>query len=356
MISLKRYLDSAQTGSQIDSEPNTGELLPIAVAAYRSVLSEMGNCSLDSCPALGDELKTGLGKLGEMLSKGLSREAWGTAEKSAQEQLQEWGRRTARHYQQKTGEVKEILILMAHTAESVGARDERCAQQISEVTTQLRAIANLEDLSDIRASIEHSASALKASIDRMACEGKTAINRLRVEVAGFQAKLEEAEYIASSDSLTGLRSRLYVEEQFKRRIDGQLRFCVAIIDIDGFKRVNDENGHLAGDELLKQFTAELKAACRAADIVGRWGGDEFIILLDSGMQEAKAQIDRLREWVCGNYTVHRESSPVKLRVQASIGLAEYLPGEALKALLARADAEMYQEKAASRDDRNRPRR
>ena len=62
--------------------------------------------------------------------------------------------RTARHYQQKTGEVKELLIVMARTAESVGERDQRCAGQINEVTARLEKIASLDDLSEIRASIE----------------------------------------------------------------------------------------------------------------------------------------------------------------------------------------------------------
>ena len=56
-------------------------------------------------------------------------------------------------------------------------------------------------------------------------------------------------------------------------------FCIAIIDIDKFKRVNDEHGHLAGDELLKKFAAKMRSVCRDTDTIGRWGGDEFILLL-----------------------------------------------------------------------------
>ena len=76
------------------------------------------------------------------------------SERCVRDQLQEWGRRTARHYQQKATEVKDILMVMARAAESVGARDQRCAGQISEVTTRLERIASLEDLTQVRASIE----------------------------------------------------------------------------------------------------------------------------------------------------------------------------------------------------------
>jgi diguanylate cyclase (GGDEF)-like protein len=268
-----------------------------------------------------------------------------------QEQLQNWGRRTADHYKQKTSEVKEMLLVMAHAAESVGQRDQRCAQQIAEVTAQLTEIASLEDLSEIRASIEKSALELKDSIERMTAEGKAAVEQLRTEVSAYQSKLEEAEHVATRDSLTGLRNRHCVESQIERRIESGLPFCVALLDIDGFKHVNDEHGHLIGDELLKQFANELQSASRSTDIIGRWGGDEFIVLIDSGMTNAMTQTNRLMKWVCGSYTVQGNSRSIKLKVDASLGLAERVPGESFKELLDRADAEMYLHKAASRAQR-----
>jgi diguanylate cyclase (GGDEF)-like protein len=348
MISLKKYLDTVGTGFNSADEAEEGDLVTITVSAYRSSLLEMGNCSLDACPGLGSELKQSLGKLEARLSAGVTRETVEATESGVQQQLQDWGRRTALHYRQKAGEVKEILLVMARTAESVGARDQRCAQQFDNVTMRLKKIANLEDLTEIRASIESSAAELKASIDRMTAEGKAAIDQLRAEVTTFQTRLEEAEQVASSDSLTGLRNRLAVEGHLERRLAAGTPFCAAIIDIDRFKQVNDRHGHVAGDELLRQFAVELRSACRSKDIVGRWGGDEFIILLDCTLTEAKAQIDRLSAWVCGSYKLEGASGPLELKVSASIGFAESKPNEAMKGLLARADAEMYRQKAAAR--------
>src|ERR1035438_10013433 len=128
MISIKKYLDTAQLGSNSDCEPHEKDLLSLAMAAYRSSLAEMGTCSLDACPGLGKELKQGLGKLGESLSMSISWKVIEATERSAREQLQKWGGRAALHCREKTAEVKDILIVMARTAESVGARDERCAR------------------------------------------------------------------------------------------------------------------------------------------------------------------------------------------------------------------------------------
>ncbi|HXR38631.1 MAG TPA: diguanylate cyclase [Terracidiphilus sp.] len=377
MISLKEYLD-ASTVVEADVQPEAairhsqspdrecsqgpvresdrGGILALALAAYRSALREMGSYSLEACPALGQGLKQGLGKVAEGLTPDAGQEAVEAAQGSVQGQLNDWGQRTAAHYRQKTAEVKDLLLVMARTAESVGERDQRCAGQLSEVTTRLKTIASLEDLTEIRSSLERSAADLKTSVDRMTEGGKRAIAQLKAEVSGYQVKLEEAEELASRDALTGLRNRAWVEGQMERRIAKGTPLSVAIVDIDDFKRVNDRYGHLVGDELLQQFSTELKTASRATDVIGRWGGDEFILVLDCGLAEAGPQIDRLSAWVCQDYAVHARTGAMKLKVDASIGLAERAPGETMKDMLARADAAMYAHKPASRTQRSASRR
>jgi diguanylate cyclase (GGDEF)-like protein len=351
MISIKKYLEQSGHESNGAGKARKSDLLSVAIAAYRSALQEMGSAGADACSVLGAELKQGLDKASDGLSSQVNRQKMEAAEQSVQAQLRQWGGRTARHYQQKTDEVKELLIAMARAAESVGERDERCASQIADVTRRLRKIATLDDLSQIRASIEASAAELKTSIDRMTAEGRAAVEQLQGEVSRYQVKLEEAEHIASSDSLTGLRNRLWLESHIERRMSGRRPFCIVMVDIDDFKRVNDELGHAVGDELLQRFSTELKSACRSTDIVGRWGGDEFIIVLDCGLAEARTQTVRMKEWVCGSYTVEGRTGPEKLNVDASIGVAERMESERMKELLARADADMYGQKTASRSRR-----
>jgi len=321
------------------------DLLPVTLDAWRSSLEEFGNSSLDVCPAMGDALRKELRSVEERLVTGLRADEIEEADKAVRQQVGSWGKRTAQHYRAKAAEVKGMLLLMAHTAESVGERDQRCADQLHNVTTRLLGVADLEDISEIRMAIESSAAELKTSIERMTSEGKAAIAQLREEVCNYQSRLEEAEALASNDSLTGLRNRFYFESQLDKRMGTMLPFCVAIVDINGFKQVNDVHGHLVGDELLKLFSAELQTACRSTDLIGRWGGDEFIILLDSALSDAEAQIERLRKQVMKLYTVKGRNGDLTLLVTASVGLAERVSRESLKKLLERADAAMYAEKA-----------
>jgi diguanylate cyclase (GGDEF)-like protein len=357
MISIRKYLDGTAEEPAEAAAPlrlvakNGGRgkdaaLLQVSLGAYRAALGEMGRCGVDACPAEGPALESTLTEIAHGIGEQPTAEGVAAADARVQTELRDWGRRAARHYRQKAGEVKQILLAMAQTTESVGQRDARHAKQIDDVTRTLHRIASLDDITQIRNSIEHSTAELKASIERMSAEGRALLERMQAQVTTFQTKLEEAEQTASIDALTRLRSRVWVEAQLEQRIAAGAPFCVAVLDIDGFKSVNDAHGHLVGDELLKQFAGELRSACRAADVVGRWGGDEFLIVLDGERAQAEAQIERVRKWVCGQYTVEASAGAIKLTVSASIGLAEWMAPEPLAPLLERADAAMYACKAA----------
>ncbi len=353
MISIRKYLDGSVVAAESDSaKPDTRreetDLVAHFKAAYRSALAEMVRAGSEACPVLGPDLDRKLLGIADSLGDRVTPEILASADRNSRAGLHDWGLQAARHYRQKAGEVKEILLVMARTAESVGERDQRCAKQISEVTANLKSISSLDDLSQIRSSIERSASELKNSIERMTAEGRAVLDRLHAQVSAFQAKLEEAEEIASSDGLTRLRSRLWVETHIEQKVKMGATFCVAVLDLDGFKAVNDRHGHLAGDAVLQQFAQELRLACRKGDVVGRWGGDEFLVVLDCDLSSARAQMERVSKWVCGSYTVRGESAPLKLRVDASIGLAEFAPPQTMKQLLDSADAAMYRSKAGSR--------
>jgi diguanylate cyclase len=343
MISIKKYLDAKNSGVN----PEAAGLLAVSLAAYRAALAQIAHSSNNLCPGLGPSFSDQLLALARELNVEMSEEKMSASGRQACQQLEQWGVEAARHYQNKSDEVKELLLAMLSTADGVGQRDERTAGQIHQVTERLKAVASLEDLTEIRASIESSAALLRTSIDRMTEEGKQAVAQLRGQVTSYQTKLEEAEKLALRDSLTGLLNRLCIEKQMERRIAANTTFCVAIIDINSFKQVNDQYGHMAGDELLKQFASELVSASRSSDIVGRWGGDEFVILFDGTWKEATTQVERLEKWVCGNYTLKSPAGAVTLSVHASMGLAELQSGEKMKDLLDRADKAMYNKKPAN---------
>ena len=324
--------------------PTTEELLSGMLEAYRAALGGMGNSAVQACPAVSEDFQRRLMLLVEGFSKTLSLTLIRDTEGQVEQHLQSWGEQTAGYLQQRAADVREIVLVLACAAESVTERDQRYATHFNEFTKRLHALAKLEDLPELRAAVVSGAKELKSCVDKMQQESRESVAALQTRVTTYQTKLEEAEQRASRDALTGLDNRQAVESKVLRRIATQQPFCVAMLDLNGFKDVNDLHGHEAGDDLLRQFSSELLSTSRAADVVGRWGGDEFVVVLDGTLPDAQARVQRIQEWVLGSYTVQKASEESKIDMSAAVGLAEWQPGETFKEVVARADALMYQEK------------
>jgi diguanylate cyclase (GGDEF)-like protein len=352
MISLKKYLDMQATGS-LAEEPTDADLFPTTFECYRALLCALGKTATHISPAYGADLESNLQKLENRVSTNISSESIRQVEQQAEVQVQEWGARIADHLKAKADEVREVLVALAKTAESVGNRDQSYSNQFKAVTGHIEQIANLDDLTQIRTSLVQRVSELKNSVDQMNRDSRELVAQLRAEVSIYETKLKSAEQLSLRDQLTHVANRRSVEERIRWSIEAKQTFCVIMLDLNGFKEVNDSHGHLVGDDLLKQFAIELQSNTRSGDLVGRWGGDEFVIVLACDSAGAKSHIDRIHEWVFGKYTLADRPGTERMtvRVEAAIGLAEWNPGMTLEDLIGEADAAMYKEKGRSRQKR-----
>jgi two-component system cell cycle response regulator len=161
--------------------------------------------------------------------------------------------------------------------------------------------------------------------------------------------------LATSDQLTGLINRGYVDERFAIELSRARRYSkaltIAVIDADHFKLLNDTHGHLAGDLVLRTMGAILRNSFRQSDIAGRYGGEEFVVILpETDMEVAQRKLESLRELVAGTSMV---VPPRGQRVQVTIsaGLASFPEdGDDAAELFALADQRMFQ---AKKEGRNR---
>jgi diguanylate cyclase (GGDEF)-like protein len=152
---------------------------------------------------------------------------------------------------------------------------------------------------------------------------------------------------ATTDPLTGLANRRSVESAMRNAVARAERGLgtpsLVAVDLDGFKAVNDTYGHQAGDALLRAVADSLVGTARSVDTVARLGGDEFVVLLEhTGGPGADAAVQRLRT---GLQEALADPSGGSLPLGASLGITTYRPGDSVATLLARADAEMYADKA-----------
>jgi diguanylate cyclase len=168
------------------------------------------------------------------------------------------------------------------------------------------------------------------------------------ELKKAHARIEE---LAQVDELTGLLNRRYImkslNEQMARAQRTGLTCSVAIIDLDFFKRINDQFGHPVGDEVLRTFAITLSANLRTIDKFGRYGGEEFLVILpDTTKDEAVRILDRLRSIVS---EVDWATLSGMMNVTMSGGISEVRQQDSADDILARADAALYRAKDAGRN-------
>jgi diguanylate cyclase (GGDEF)-like protein len=168
-------------------------------------------------------------------------------------------------------------------------------------------------------------------------------------IANSLGILRRAEHNARTDALTGLGNRRWMLEMFDRELArsrcAKEALCLMMLDVDGFKRFNDQYGPIAGDRVLAAVASTLREYLRPTDLIARYGGDEFAVLLPgSALADAEQTGNRLREQL-------KARSPASLPtpVTISIGVAAAATEDTLDELVHRADAAMYAAKAAGRD-------
>jgi len=170
--------------------------------------------------------------------------------------------------------------------------------------------------------------------------------------AQYETQLHEANQRllieASTDPLTGLYSRRFIDEILAREVEiaerHQRDLAVAMIDLDHFKAVNDTHGHEAGDRVLQRVSRGLEHELRQSDVIARFGGEEFIVMLPETSVAVAAQVcERLRARVAGL------DIGAGLRITASFGLAAFQRGDSVRGLLRRADNALYEAKDRGRN-------
>jgi diguanylate cyclase (GGDEF)-like protein len=174
---------------------------------------------------------------------------------------------------------------------------------------------------------------------------------LRQRLDRLNQDFEGVLHRATTDSLTHAYNRAKIEEilagycgRGDPRGDTGARFCLLALDVDHFKRINDAHGHPVGDRVLIEVASGIRAALRQTDVLARWGGDEFLVLLpEFDLGPATACGERLRR------AVAQLPSIPGLGVSISVGVAMHEPGETAESLFCRADQALYEAKRAGRD-------
>jgi len=178
------------------------------------------------------------------------------------------------------------------------------------------------------------------------------LRAIQRQLAERQIEAEVFRRLAMFDPLTGLYNRRFAEQRLRAEIARSerrgLSMLVVLLDLDDFKSINDKNGHLVGDLVLKEFAKVLSSSTRGSDLAVRWGGDEFMmLLLDCEVDQLSLVLNRLQGF---GVDVNGKRMPVSF----SVGSKAYEIGDTFEKLIEAADQNLYSNKAAGKAASHEP--
>lgn len=236
-------------------------------------------------------------------------------------------------------------------------RSENSTTEIREVKRDLEALdsAKSGDFKTAHKRLYTIANTLEEKVELLSKDLKIhndKVTRMGKKIATLEAELAQAQQASREDFLTKLLNKRGIEEylnikeaEFERHAR---KYCVAMLDLDHFKTINDRYGHEAGDAVLLAFAKILKEEARISDIIGRYGGEEFLVILgDTEIDGAKIFCEKIRSHVEQAYFMYQDD---RIDVRVSIGVAQRTDYSSLKALIKGADERLYD---AKRKGRNR---
>lgn len=234
------------------------------------------------------------------------------------------------------------------------------------MTIQLQAISSYSDVltsASDRLNVDGSEENVKSIIVHLLAENRTMkaaaelakseLHSKSMEISFLRRDLEAARRDADTDPLTQIANRRHILETLEARSaapDPGSMFCLALLDIDHFKSINDTYGHQVGDVVLKTYAHEISRLLRGRDVVARYGGEEFLILLNNvSLEQAVSVIERVRSKLANIDWSEVEGSPNIGTVTSSIGLAARSIHEGVDQLIGRTDSLLYKAKSQGRN-------
>ncbi|MDC7717297.1 diguanylate cyclase [Vogesella sp. DC21W] len=227
-------------------------------------------------------------------------------------------------------------------------------QRISSHSDRIKSSQNASELTGILQDLLSDTASMQDNLKQSHSEllaAKQDVQSAQSRIGELEKALEAASAKVKEDQLTGAFNRRGLEEHFDREIHRAERsgqpLSVALIDVDNFKQLNDRYGHLTGDDVLKYLVDMMHHSLRTSDIVGRFGGEEFVVILpDTPVNEAVELVQRLQRELTKNFFLANQD---KLVVTFSAGVALWHRGEQDCDVIERADRAMYQAKLAGKN-------
>jgi diguanylate cyclase len=261
------------------------------------------------------------------------------------------------YIEDRDAELREIIEIMSKALTSQHDENRKYHQDIYKRSEKIERFTLLDDLRKIRAALEQEIKQLRRDVESKQTMEENRMKALDQEINVLSRELQEAKKEALTDALTGLSNRKafdqYLIDLSNKSILKNRSFALLLLDIDDFKKVNDTYGHQTGDSILAMVAGKCREIIRSNDFVGRYGGEEFVVILpSSSLRNGVKRARQIRKAIASaryKHTLDDTDSGITLRITVSIGVSVFREGDTSATVLERADKALYKAKGTGKD-------
>lgn len=281
------------------------------------------------------------------LAKQADSESMEACETKVEQELDTFSRDFAQALEERENEFKQIIKIVAEAAGTLSRTGLNRGQELREFAVRIESTSRLQGIAEIRAELARRVAEVKEMAARIEEDGRNQARELQAEIKRANQRARRAEEMAETNALTDLDNRRLCERTIDAAIAAGQPFSVLLFDLDGFKEINDRYGHPQGDQLLQAVAKSIKGVVRDDDVVCRWGGDEFVVIVKQRFAGADQLAARIKSSAFGEFLLVERGAEWAVKVGASAGVAEHKLGETAADFFARVDERLYANKRRS---------
>ena len=253
------------------------------------------------------------------------------------------------------GEFKEIIDLLTKAMAVVDNDNQVYNEKIYKQSEKLEKITLLDDIKKIKNELIIEVESIRETVREKELHDSEKLEKLSKKVNTLNVELEKAKEESVKDGLTGIYNRKafdrYIKELIERNTVTKTPFSILVLDIDDFKKINDNFGHQTGDRVLVAMAQKCRGFIRSDDFLARYGGEEFVVVLPGASLRNAVKKGKLicKEIAKSRYTLGEGKEDTVISITVSIGASVHKKGDTVKTIIERADKALYAAKQAGKN-------